>query len=322
MNFHRVFFILPKMGQVRTVNVVGLGYVGTASCLHIASQGARVHGWDTSRERVAGLRSGALPFHEPDLLEQHSRLAPGAMSFVEEAANLPRADLWVICVGTPADPRTGLLDTRDVVQALRTVLENCMAREDFHPLLLLRSTVPPLTYRNELRPLVEEFSSTHARFKPRFFYFPEFMREGSALADCRDPALAVLGSDTGFEGVETIRAVFGLESREIDQTSVAVAEMIKISSNAFHTLKVTFANEIASLSHSLGCDGEEVMRLFVKDRKLNISPSYLRPGFAYGGPCLAKDLSHLHRAAGVQGLELPVLGAIQGSNQKHLMRAR
>lgn len=299
-----------------SVNVIGLGYVGVTTYLHLTGEEIEVRCWDIDPARVEDLRTGRLPFGDHDLLDRFSRLPRNEAQFVQSAQELEPADLWVICVGTPLSPKTGILDVSHVKEALRTVLQQCNRLEQKKPIVLLRSTVPPLTYKNELAPILRDFSS----LDPVFHYFPEFMREGSALSDYKEPALAVLGTEVP-PNLPLIEAAFGLSPSQIDVVPIETSEMLKVSSNAFHALKVTFANEIASLCRSLGIDGEEVMRIFVKDKKLNISSAYLRPGSAYGGPCLGKDVKGLNQCARDQKLDLSLLAAITPSNDSHLRRS-
>ena len=311
------------MSQATTVNVIGLGYVGVACSLHIASRGTIVHGWDLNEKRVHDLRQGNLPFAEEDLLEAHANLPRHSFHIYERSEELPKPDLWLICVGSPLDQSSGGLSTKAIRSALKHVLELCEKLGDQTPLILLRSTVPPRAYENEILPFLNEFSSRVPDIHPEYLYFPEFLREGSSLQDSREPGFVIIGHPqfpSLCSRMPLVRRVFQLGDCAIENTSIGEAEMVKFTSNAFHALKVAFANEIGSLCSSMHIDGAEVMRIFTKDKKLNISAQYLRPGFAFGGPCLEKDLVELGQCATRNGLDLKILNSISDSNQEHLER--
>jgi GDP-mannose 6-dehydrogenase len=226
----------------------------------------------------------------------------------------------VICVGTPPSAEAPLL-LDDVQLALDQVLERCRALRQLEPVIVLRSTVPVGTCSSRLVPRIRSFSARHPGFEPRFFYFPEFLREGSSLEDSRNPPLRILGGEAPHQGASRIESAFGMPAGRMTRTAFEVAEAVKLSSNAFHGLKIAFVNEVSSLCRILGVDGLEVMRLFNEDTKLNISSAYLRPGFAFGGPCLEKDLESLGRQAAGQGLSLPLVDSVLRSNEAHFNRA-
>jgi GDP-mannose 6-dehydrogenase len=300
------------------VSVFGLGYVGCVTAACLARAGHEVVGVDVSADKVAMLRDGRSPIVEPGLGELLAAVVGDgrfrATSSPEEA--VAHTDLAMICVGTPGR-RNGQLD----VGALARVGAQIRSALGIRPApytLVVRSTVLPGTTQRVVGATPEE-GGGGAQPAVRLAYNPEFMREGSSLADFARPPMTLVGSDEP-EVIEQLRTLYADVEAPFISTSIRTAEMVKYVANAFHALKVTFANEIGDACESLAVDPQEVMRIFTMDRKLNISEAYLRPGFAFGGSCLPKDLRALVYAAHAADLGLPLLSSLLPANEAQVRR--
>jgi GDP-mannose 6-dehydrogenase len=292
------------------VVVLGLGYVGCVSAACLAHLGNRVIGVDRDEHKVAAVNRGQAPFYEPGLEDLVAQgLSTGRLSATTSLAEaLPQAGLVFICVGTPSDSNGNL----DLSHVRRVCEEIARHRPTGKPLVLaVRSTVFPGTCDDVVRPIVGE--------DVPLVCHPEFLREGTAVRDFMEPSLIVIGGSDPA-AVERVADVYQALNFEICRVSLRTAEMIKYTCNAFHALKIGFANEIGTLSRSSGVDPAEVMATVCRDEKLNISTAYLKPGFAFGGSCLPKDLRALVYRAGRMDLELPLLESILPSNREHLER--
>ncbi len=301
------------------ISIFGLGYVGTVCAASLARFGFDVVGVDVNETKNAQINEGRSPIVEPGLGElireavETERLS--ATSDHEQA--LASSDLSLVCVGTPSRPN-GSLDTSHVEGVVRTIGGHLRARENRHT-VVIRSTLLPGTTLGRLGPLLEEESGKRCGEEIGLAYNPEFLREGSAIADFLDPPYTLVG---GLDGAST-DATAGLYAdldAPLHRISIPEAEMAKYAANAFHAAKIVFANEIANFSKASGVDGRRVMELLVQDRRLNISPAYLRPGFAYGGSCLPKDVRALLHAARQGDVDLPLLESVQESNAVQLRR--
>ena len=298
------------------VSVFGLGYVGCVSAACLARAGHDVIGVDLSADKVEAVNRGASPIVEPGLdalLAQVAGRSLRATHSAEEA--IAGSDLALICVGTP-----GGLDGELDVSALQRVAEEIgrAAARRAELKVVLRSTVLPGTTEQVLLPGLLRAAGGNTRF--RVAVNPEFMREGSSLADFAQPPFILVGSSDA-EVVEAVRALYAGVAAPLLQTDLRTAEMVKYASNAFHALKVCFANEIGDLCDALGVDAAEMMRVFLSDTRLSVSAAYLQPGFAFGGSCLPKDLRALLHAARRADLVLPLLGAILPSNDARIRDA-
>jgi GDP-mannose 6-dehydrogenase len=299
------------------VAVVGLGYVGTVTAACLASRGHHVWGVDVDAAKVDEIRSGRSPVTEPGLDELVSRtVADGRLRATTSCADaLDQADVSLLCVGTPSEARGGtdLSHVRravdDLVAALRVVAPAASGRHT----VVIRSTVPPGTVENVVTPaLTDGLAGTQIAIGAAMC--PEFLREGSGIADFFASPFVVAGtSDPAV--AETVSKVFGFLDQPVRVVDVRTAEALKYACNAFHATKVSFANEVARLFRLLGVDSREVMSLFCEDRVLNISPSYLSPGFAFGGSCLPKDLRSLLHLARMNGADLPLLAGTLATNE-------
>ncbi|MBI1176039.1 nucleotide sugar dehydrogenase [bacterium] len=295
------------------ISIFGLGYVGavTAGCL--AKRGHGVVGVDVQKSKVEMFNRGISPIVEPRLDEllrsakEQGRLR--ATNKCEEA--IEATELSIVCVGTPSRV-SGALDL-SYVRAVVDQIGNAVRRKDKAHVLVLRSTMLP----GSTQLLVDEFlGDLVSTGQLRVHFFPEFLRESTAVADFEDPSLAVVGSKEGQEpSAELLAALFG-ESAEI--VSWPTAEMVKYTCNAFHAAKITFANEIGRIGKQIGVDSRVVMRLVSRDTKLNLSAYYLKPGNPFGGSCLPKDLRALTNCARVNGVQLPMLESLLPSNERHL----
>lgn len=306
-----------------TISVFGLGYVGVTTAACLANQGHDVTGVDIVERKVQAIESGESPIIEEGLddliwrARKNGRLR--ATTKAKEA--LQGAEITFVCVGTPSRS-DGSLDTssvRKVATEIGEILSEDSERQQ--PLLIVfRSTMLPGTTRDELIPLLEEYSGHAVGGGYEVAFHPEFMREGSAVEDFRNPPKIVVGERE--EGVgNRVWELYDDSGAPQFSTSLEAAEAVKYADNAFHALKITFANEIGQILRAHGVDSRKVMSIFREDRKLNISPAYLRPGFAFGGSCLPKDLRALTRSAREKGVDHPMLDGILTSNKRHVERA-
>lgn len=295
------------------IAVFGLGYVGSVTAACLASLGHRVTGVDRDDYKVSQLSAGKAPFYEAGLEEiVKSTAASGFLSATtssEEA--LADADIALVCVGTPSERNgnLGLDQVRRVVEQIAATLP-----KRTKPLILaMRSTVFPGTLEEVVLPVL-------AGHNIALVSNPEFLREGSAVKDFMKPSLIVVGG-SDHDAIKRVAGIYEGLGGEPCLVSLRTAEMIKYACNAFHAVKISFANEIGTLCHALGIPAQEVMATLCSDEKLNISPAYLKPGFAFGGSCLPKDLRALEHRAARLNLKLPLLMNTLESNQRHLERA-
>src|SRR5215471_3754608 len=293
------------------ISVFGLGYVGTVCAACLADQGHDVIGIDKSDSKVELIRNGRSPIVERDIDElvaqnvKNRRLT----ATLDAAQAVASTEISFICVGTPSRPN-GALDLSGVDAVATEIGRAIRVKAEPHT-VVLRSTVVPGTTRDVVTPRITEAAGNVA-FSVAFN--PEFLREGSAVADFKAPAKTVIGAFDD-QTAETVASLYrDLPGPKIT-TDVEIAELVKYVDNSWHALKVAFANEIGVVAKTLGIDSHDVMDVFVQDKRLNISPAYLRPGFAFGGSCLPKDLRALTYLARKHDLNLPVLNHILESNQ-------
>ncbi len=297
------------------VSVMGLGYVGCVTGACLARAGHEVVGVDVNPDKVALVNGGHAPVVEPglgDLVAQVVRAGRlRATTSAKEAVD--DSDVALVCVGTPGRAN-GSLDVT-ALQAVSRSLGRALAGHTKPFVVVVRSTVLPGTTGSVVIPALLEGGARGVRVAVN----PEFMREGSSLADFLKPPLTLLGcEDAGAAAL--VHSLYAEVEAPFVQVSVATAEMVKYVSNAFHALKVCFANEIADVCSAVGADAREVMRVFALDRKLSISDAYLKPGFAFGGSCLPKDVRALLYRARVADVLPPLLSAILPSNEAQIQR--
>jgi GDP-mannose 6-dehydrogenase len=305
---------------MKKLSVIGLGYVGavTAGCL--SSKGFSILGVDVNPLKVELLAAGKSPVLEPGLDElTRQGHAAGLLHATTDASEaLERSDVSFICVGTPS-LRNGRLDLSGVERSCTEIGKALRGKQGFH-WFVLRSTILPGTVENLTIPIIEAESGKKFGRDFAVCTNPEFTREGSAVADFLNPPITVLGASDPAH-LEPLREIYSWVTGNIFETSFRVSEMVKYVCNTFHALKVSFANEIGVLCKELDVDSEAVTDIFTADRTLNISPAYLRPGFAFGGSCLPKDVKAITYRAKELDQNLPLLASIIPSNLAHLDRA-
>jgi GDP-mannose 6-dehydrogenase len=301
------------------ISVFGLGYVGCVSLGCLAKNGHRVIGVDVIDVKVASINQGSSPIVEAGLSELIAEgHALGSIRATHDVAlAVSQTDVSLICVGTPS-AATGHLDLSHVEQTVEQIGKALASKEAFH-VVAIRSTIIPGT-SERLSKILASASGKQAGRDFAVVANPEFLREGSAIADYFAPPYTLVGSND-VKGSESMRGVYAGIDAPFIVVDVKVAEMIKLVNNSFHALKVTFGNEVGRVCKELGVDSHELMGLFLKDTKLNVSPAYLMPGFAYGGSCLPKDLEALKSIAHDRYVTTPVLNAISSSNKAHIERA-
>jgi GDP-mannose 6-dehydrogenase len=304
----------------RSISVFGLGYVGTVTAACLAHKNNTVVGVDLSPGKVEAMEAGRSPIVEPrvtELVEEcHKACRLHATSDSESA--VLQTEISFLCVGTPS-LRNGKLDLGHIEPVCREIGSALKKKETFH-LVVLRSTVLPGTAESIVVPVLEKASGKKMGKDFGVCVNPEFMREGTAVADFLEPAMTIIGAAHPAHSA-MLRELYAWAPGRIFETSFRSAEMTKYVCNAWHAVKVSFANEVGTLAKHLGVDAESVVEIFTADTKLNISPSYLKPGFAFGGSCLPKDVRALNYRAKELDLKLPLFQSILPSNDEHLERA-
>lgn len=301
------------------ISIFGLGYVGSVTAACLADQGHTVIGVDVNPDKVQLINAGQTPVLEPSLGEL---IAQSVRSGRLQATTRPEealaiTELSLVCVGTPS-VKTGGLDLDGLENVSREVGRALRGKAGFHT-FAIRSTILPGTIENLVAPVLEAESSKQAGRNFAICYNPEFMREGTAVADFYTPPFTVIGAHDPIHA-QPVAALYNFLDKPAVHTEIRLAEMLKYVCNAFHALKITFANEVGTFARAVGVDSHALMEIFCSDQKLNISRAYLEPGFAFGGSCLPKDLRAILYRAKELDLGLPLLEAILPSNQLHLAR--
>jgi GDP-mannose 6-dehydrogenase len=302
------------------VSVFGLGYVGTVSAASLAADGHEVIGVDVHPDKVAAVNEGRSPIVEPGLegLLQQGVQAGRLRATADTREAVLGSDLSLICVGTPSR-RNGSLDLAYLVRVCEQIGDVLAEKRDYH-VVVVRSTVLPGTTQEQVIPALETRSGKKYGTGFGVAVNPEFLREGSALDDFRHPPLTLVGHNHAADAAPA-RALYERVDAPFFATSVQVAEMMKYTSNAWHAVKIVFANEIGNLCKRLGVDSHEVMDIFCQDDKLNLSRYYLRPGFAFGGSCLPKDVRALQYRAKEVDLDVPLINSVLESNRLQVAHA-
>ena len=306
--------------MTKTLGVFGLGYVGCVSAACFAKAGWQVTGVDVNSLKVDMINDGNSPVVEPGVAELvREVVADGSLRATTDVCEAVAATgVSLICVGTPSKPN-GALDHTYVARVCEDIGRALRPRRDRH-VVVVRSTVLPGTTASIVIPTLERAAQRKVGDGIAVCVNPEFLREGTSLQDFHHPAFTLIGSDDPHAGRE-VADLYATVEAPLHIVDTKAAEIVKYACNAFHGLKVTFANEIGNICHAMAIDSREVMRVFCEDTKLNLSPYYLKPGFAFGGSCLPKDLRALVYQARQVDVETPVLAAVLQSNRQQVERA-
>src|SRR3989454_421324 len=302
------------------VSVFGLGYVGSVSAASFAADGHEVIGVDVNGDKSAAVNAGGGQSVEPGLDDLLQRaVSEGRLRATTSTADaIADSDVSLLCVGTPSR-KNGSLDLTYLERVSEQIGAALKHKSNYH-VVVVRSTVLPGTTHEKVIPALERESGKKYGDGFGVSVNPEFLREGTALKDFRKPPLTLVGHNHAADASGTI-ALYQSIDAPLVSTSIRVAEMMKYTSNAWHALKVCFANEIGNLCKRVGVDSHEVMDIFCRDDKLNLSPYYLKPGFAFGGSCLPKDVRALQYRAKEVDLDLPVISSILPSNRLQIEHA-
>jgi len=299
------------------VSIFGLGYVGAVSAGCLARNGHHVVGVDTHPGKVEHINAGESPIIEDGISELIASVVKSGRLRATQSAQeaIAETELSLVCVGTPSAPN-GKLDLSFLASVSRDI-GSALSRKRAPHTIVVRSTVLPGTVEEQVIPIVEGSSGRKLGDGYRIFYNPEFLREGSSIADFFSPPLTLVGA-SGSDSTDVVRELYQGIDAPFRVVPIRAAEMLKYACNAFHALKISFANEIGRIARRLGADSHLVMDLVCQDTKLNISRAYLRPGFAFGGSCLPKDLRALTYRARELDVQAPMLDAIMPSNDAHI----
>ena len=301
------------------ISIFGLGYVGSVSAACLAHDGHTAIGVDVSPQKMALVAAGRAPVLESGLEELVGEAVRAGRLLVcpDGQAAVHDSDVSLICVGTPSNGN-GSLDLHYVENVCDEIGKALASKPGYH-VVAVRSTVLPGTVQKQLIPLLEDRSGKRAGTHFGVCMNPEFLREGSAIRDYYHPSQVVIGEFDKPSG-DALQKLYVAVDGPIMRTTIQAAEMLKYACNAFHAVKISFANEIGNLCLAHGVDGQQLMALFCQDHQLNISPAYLKPGFAFGGSCLPKDLHALLHRAKEQDLIVPLLSAVLESNHLQIHR--
>jgi GDP-mannose 6-dehydrogenase len=300
------------------IAVFGLGYVGAVTAACLAERGHAVTGIDPHVGKVELINAGRSPIVEAGIEPLiRAGVDAGRLRATTDPSAAADCDVALLCVGTPSR-RNGQVELALIAQATADL--GRVIRDSPRMLVVFRSSMPPGSVDRCLVPLLQDASGRQVGEELHVAYCPEFLREGSGVADFYDPPFLVIGTDDDWVATR-LSELFDFVSVRPTLLSIASAEMLKYACNAFHAVKVVFANEIGVVAAALGADARAVMRTFCQDTSLNIAPAYLRPGFAYGGSCLPKDLRALVHEARMADVDLPLLSTVAVSNEHHVRRA-
>ena len=301
------------------LSVFGIGYVGCVSAACFAKEGHDVISVDANRVKVEIVNSGKSPIVEPDIDELIGKMVrEGRLRAVTDAIEAVKgSEMSLVCVGTPSQPN-GSLDLSHIERVCREIGAGVQAKRERHT-VVIRSTILPGTMENLVVPALEAGSGKKVGRDFGIAINPEFFREGTSLRDFYSPPFTLIGAEE--EDAMLVRRLYQNVNAPIFVMGVGAAAMVKYACNCFHALKVSFGNEIGNICKALSIDSHEVMDVFCQDTKLNLSPYYLRPGFAFGGSCLPKDLGAITYKAKELEVDVPVLLSVLQSNHLQIERA-
>ena len=302
------------------ISIFGLGYVGAVSAACLARDGHDVIGVDVDQRKLEMLRDGRSPIVEEGIQELTKEAVSSGRLTVSDDGDyaIANSDISFICVGTPSLPN-GDQDQKAILEVAGQIGRALKTVDHFH-CVVVRSTIRPGTVDTSIRSILEETSGKATDSDFALCFQPEFLREGSSIRDYDNPPFTVVGTRSE-RAAETLKGLFEHLPSDFVVTDMGSAECLKYACNAFHALKITFANEIGRVTSSFGVDSRTVMDLVCRDTSLNISPVYLKPGFSFGGSCLPKDLRAVSYMARVNDESIPMLDGVLLSNQVHLRRA-
>jgi GDP-mannose 6-dehydrogenase len=309
-----------KPAATRRISIFGLGYVGAVSMACLARDGHQVIGVDIDHRKLDLIRARKSPILEEGIQElMRDVVDSGRVAVTDDAGRAMReSEVSFICVGTPS-AANGSQDLTAILRLAEQIGAALRHKREFHT-VVVRSTVQPGTLEDRIEPILEKESGKRSGVDFGLAFQPEFLREGSSIRDYDHPPYTIVGANCEA-AVNAVREIFQHLDARFLVTTIRVAETLKMSCNAFHALKITFANEIGRVTQALGIDPHEVMRLVCADTRLNISPAYLKPGFAFGGSCLPKDLRALAQIAKQHDIEIPMLANVLASNRVHIEHA-
>jgi GDP-mannose 6-dehydrogenase len=305
---------------MKSLSIFGLGYVGAVTAACFASRGHRVIGVDPNPQKVQRIQAGESPIVEGAVKEMilTAKRANLISATHDSSTAIRESDISFISVGTPSQ-KNGKLDLTYVRKVCKDIGEGLRTKKSFH-WVVLRSTVLPGTTEEVVTPAIEAASGKKAGKDFLVCFNPEFLREGSAAKDFFNPPFTVIGSNDAVQS-RAVAELYSFLSAPLYETPIPAAEMVKYSCNAFHALKIAFANEVGTFCRAVGVEPKLVADIFKSDTHLNISSVYLTPGFGFGGSCLPKDLRALTHQAKEMDLRLPLLDSIIPSNDEHIDRA-
>jgi len=314
VEFENAVQVLP-FGHTRpSISIIGLGYVGAVSTACLAGLGHHVIGCDLDVTKTTQIAAGRSPIHEEGL--EYLLRKGVARNLISTTTNVADAvantDVTFVSVGTPTSEDGGC-DCRSIVSAASAIGEGLRRKDSYH-LVVMRCSVPPATTLNVMVPEIEAVSGLTMGEDFGICFNPEFLREGTAIADFDAPPKTVIGAND-MRAAETLKEVYAPVDPDPLITSIEVAETVKYVDNVWHATKVCFANEIGRICKPLSIDSHAVMDIFVKDTKLNLSPYYLKPGFAYGGSCLPKEVRAVDHLASSLGVETPLISSLSKTNR-------
>ncbi|MEN3335719.1 MAG: GDP-mannose 6-dehydrogenase [Blastocatellia bacterium] len=301
------------------LSIFGLGYVGCVSAACFANAGHEVIGVDVNQVKVDIINGGRSPIVEPGIEELiNEAVSAGRLRATTDAASaVADSDVSLVCIGTPSHSN-GSLNLTYIKRACQQIGEALAAKTRFH-IVVMRSTMLPGTIEQTVIPTLEVYSGKRAGRDFGVAINPEFLREGTSIHDFNNPPFTLIGADDEDTAGPLARLYANLDAPLLT-VRVKEAEMVKYACNTFHALKVTFANEIGNICKAMNVDSHKVMEVFCKDTKLNLSPYYLKPGFAFGGSCLPKDLRAINYKAKELDVEVPMLNSILASNRRQVER--